>query len=56
VNTVAPVLETRGLVAGYVAVDILHGVDLTVEPGEIVTISSGCTARSTPWRMSTSAK
>ena len=38
-NAVAPVLETRGLVAGYVAdVDILHGVDLTVEPGEIVTI------------------
>jgi neutral amino acid transport system ATP-binding protein len=35
----APVLETRGLVAGYIPdVDILHGVDLTVRPGEIVTI------------------
>ncbi len=33
------VLETRGLVAGYIPdVDILHGVDLTVMPGEIVTI------------------
>jgi ABC-type branched-subunit amino acid transport system ATPase component len=39
VSTVCPVLETRGLVAGYLAdVDILHGVDLTVMPGEIVTI------------------
>ena len=38
-STVCPVLETRGLVAGYLAdVDILHGVDLTVMPGEIVTI------------------
>ena len=32
-------LETRGLVAGYVAdVNVLHGVDLAVRPGEIVTI------------------
>jgi ABC-type branched-subunit amino acid transport system ATPase component len=38
-SAVGPVLETRGLVAGYLAdVDILHGVDLTVMPGEIVTI------------------
>ena len=38
-SAVAPVLETRGLVAGYVPdVDILHGVDLTVRHGEIVTI------------------
>ena len=38
-GAVAPVLETRGLVAGYVPdVDILHGVDLTVMPAEIVTI------------------
>ena len=38
-STAGPVLETRGLVAGYVSdVDILHGVDLTVMPGEIVTI------------------
>jgi neutral amino acid transport system ATP-binding protein len=35
----APVLETRGLVAGYLPeVDILHGVDLRVLPGEMVTI------------------
>ena len=38
-SAAAPVLETRGLVAGYVPdVDILHGVDLTVMPAEIVTI------------------
>ena len=34
-----PVLETRGLVAGYVPeVDILRGVDVRIEAGEIVTI------------------
>jgi len=39
VSAAGPVLETRGLVAGYLPdVDILHGVDLTVMPGEIVTI------------------
>jgi ABC-type branched-subunit amino acid transport system ATPase component len=39
VSATAPVLETRGLVAGYIPeVDILHGVDLAVMPGEIVTI------------------
>jgi ABC-type branched-subunit amino acid transport system ATPase component len=39
VSTTAPVLETRGLVAGYVPqVDILHGIDLTLMPGEMVTI------------------
>jgi len=33
------VLETEGLVAGYVPeVDVLHGVDITVERGEMVTI------------------
>jgi ABC-type branched-subunit amino acid transport system ATPase component len=38
-SAAVPVLETRGLVAGYVPdVDILHGVDLSVMPGEIVTI------------------
>jgi ABC-type branched-subunit amino acid transport system ATPase component len=38
-SAAVPVLETRGLVAGYLPdVDILHGVDLTVMPGEIVTI------------------
>jgi ABC-type branched-subunit amino acid transport system ATPase component len=35
----APVLETHGLVAGYVEeIDILHGVDVVVGPGELVTI------------------
>jgi len=39
VSAAGAVLETRGLVAGYIPdVDILHGVDLTVMPGEIVTI------------------
>ncbi len=34
-----PVLRVEGLVAGYVAeVDILSGVDLSVYPGEIVTV------------------
>ncbi len=38
-SAAGPVLETRGLVAGYLPdVDILHGVDLSVMPGEIVTI------------------
>ena len=38
-SAAGPVLETRGLVAGYIPdVDVLHGVDLTVMPGEIVTI------------------
>ena len=33
------VLETHGLVAGYVPeVDILRGVDVRIDPGEIVTI------------------
>jgi ABC-type branched-subunit amino acid transport system ATPase component len=39
VSAAGPILETRGLVAGYVPdVDILHGVDLIVMPGEIVAI------------------
>jgi ABC-type branched-subunit amino acid transport system ATPase component len=39
VSAAGPVLETRGLVAGYIPdVDILHGVDLTVMPSEVVTI------------------
>jgi ABC-type branched-subunit amino acid transport system ATPase component len=34
-----PILETDGLVAGYSSeVDILHGVDLVVHPGEMVTL------------------
>ncbi|MBK1783208.1 ABC transporter ATP-binding protein [Prauserella cavernicola] len=33
-----PLLEVRGLRAGYRGVDILHGVDLTVGQGEIVCV------------------
>lgn len=31
-------LEVRGLVAGYSSVPVLHGVDLTVEEGELVSV------------------
>jgi ABC-type branched-subunit amino acid transport system ATPase component len=34
----APVLEARGIHAGYGEVDILHGVSISVLPGEIVAI------------------
>ncbi len=34
----AHVLEVEGLSAGYGQVDVLHGLDLHVEPGELVTI------------------
>ncbi len=30
-----PVLELRGIHAGYGTLDVLHGVDLTVEPGQV---------------------
>jgi ABC-type branched-subunit amino acid transport system ATPase component len=33
-----PVLEVRGLVAGYGGSPIVHGIDLTVGPGEVATI------------------
>ncbi|RVU28775.1 ATP-binding cassette domain-containing protein [Streptomyces antnestii] len=33
-----PVLELRGLHAGYDGAPVLHGVDLTVRPGEIVAL------------------
>jgi ABC-type branched-subunit amino acid transport system ATPase component len=33
-----PLLEVRSLVAGYGAAEILHGVDLTLHVGEVVTI------------------
>ncbi|MEX2612538.1 MAG: ABC transporter ATP-binding protein [Gaiellaceae bacterium] len=37
--TTEPILETHDLVAGYVPeVDILHGVDVVVHPGEMVTL------------------
>ena len=33
-----PLLEVRGLRAGYGAIEILRGVDLAVSPGEIVAL------------------
>jgi branched-chain amino acid transport system ATP-binding protein len=33
-----PVLEARGLTAGYGPQPVVHGVDLVVEPGEVVTL------------------
>jgi branched-chain amino acid transport system ATP-binding protein len=32
------VLEAEGLVAGYGSVRVVHGIDLTVEPGEVVAL------------------
>ena len=34
----APILELRGLVAGYDGVAVVHGVDLSVSPGEVVVL------------------
>jgi len=34
----APVLDIQGLRAGYGAANVLHGIDLTVDPGEIVVV------------------
>lgn len=34
----APVLEVRGLVAGHDGVPVVHGVDLRVDPGEVVVL------------------
>ena len=34
----APLLEVRGLVAGYGKIVVLHGVDLAIRPGEVVTL------------------
>lgn len=34
----APLLTVSGLTAGYGRLEVLHGVDLTAEPGEIVAI------------------
>lgn len=41
---VIPVLEVKGLEGGYGSVQILHGIDLRVDPGEFVTIigPNGC--------------
>jgi branched-chain amino acid transport system ATP-binding protein len=32
---VVPVLEVRGLRAGYGTIDVLHGVDLALQPGQV---------------------
>jgi branched-chain amino acid transport system ATP-binding protein len=40
----APLLEIRGLNAGYGAADVLHGIDLTVSQGEFVCIIGANTA------------
>ena len=34
----APLLEARGLTAGYVGVPVIHGIDLTVGAGEVVAL------------------
>ena len=34
----APLLRVEGLRAGYGPIDVLHGVSLTVEPGEVVAL------------------
>ena len=33
-----PLLEFRGVRAGYGVIDVLHGVDLTLEPGQVVAL------------------
>jgi len=35
---ISPLLDIRGLCAGYGEIEVLHGVDLTVAPGEIVAV------------------
>lgn len=40
----APLLEIRGLKAGYTEVEVLHGVDLTIFEGEFVCIIGANTA------------
>jgi branched-chain amino acid transport system ATP-binding protein len=36
--TGAPILELRGVRAGYGSIEVLHGVDLTVERGQVVAL------------------
>ncbi len=45
-----PALEIKGLQAWYGESHILHGVDLTVNRGEVVTLlgRNGCESRSSP--------
>jgi branched-chain amino acid transport system ATP-binding protein len=37
-DTVTPLVEMRGVRAGYDGIEVLHGVDLVVEPGHVVAI------------------
>ncbi len=37
-DTVPPVLELRGMRAGYGRIDVIRGVDMTVRPGELIVI------------------
>ncbi len=37
-NRVAPVIELRDVRAGYGRIEVLHGVDLVVEPGTVVAL------------------
>lgn len=34
----SPLLELRGIRAGYDAIEVLHGVDLVVQPGQVVAL------------------
>jgi branched-chain amino acid transport system ATP-binding protein len=43
----APLLEIRGLVAGYNGRDVLHGIDLTIAPGEFICVIGANTAGKT---------
>ncbi len=43
-NSASPLLDIRGLNAGYGDADVLHGVDLTVSQGEFVCIIGANTA------------
>jgi branched-chain amino acid transport system ATP-binding protein len=43
----APLLDVRGLVAGYNGRDVLHGIDLSIAPGEFVCIIGANTAGKT---------
>ena len=38
ISAAEPLLSLRGLTAGYGKIGILHGVDLTVEAGQIVAL------------------
>jgi branched-chain amino acid transport system ATP-binding protein len=43
----APLLDVRGLVAGYNGRDVLHGIDLAIAPGEFICVIGANTAGKT---------